>query len=324
MESKFHTGCGILLAHRELASLKALIYADLFDFPLTEEELWRRLICPSKINQQEWKKELTDWVVRKKIGRKEGYYFLPGREGNIAKRQRGEKFWPSKFALAQKAASLLKKIPTVYFIGLTGNLALGTAQADDDIDLMIITAPGALWLTRLWIYLLLVLNNMRWPISSKARNKLRLSARCPSEKSASDKLCLNLFLDGSDLEMEAGNQNLFIAHEIAFIKPLINKKQTYERFLSANQWVREFLPNAFSLKSMANTSRRIIFVELRGVFFRFFNYPCYWFQRFYMRGKPLAKKVSLTQAFFHPRDQSGKIMNRFVARCKKEKIPFGR
>lgn len=306
-------------------ALRALTYADLFDFPLTEEELWRRLIRPSKISRQKWKKGLVSWVVRKKIGEKKGYYFLPGKERNVAKRQREEKSWLSKFALAQKAANLLKEIPVVYFVGLTGNLALGTAQADDDIDLMIIAAPGTLWLARLWIYLILVLNDARWLISSKAKNKLRLSVRCPSEKSAPDKLCLNLFLDSNDLGMEIASQNLFIAHEIAFIRPLVNKKQTYERFLIANRWTRKFLPNAFSLKPVRTcVPQGVVLASLRGIFFKFFNYPCFWLQRFYMRGKPLAKKVSLTQAFFHPRDQSRRIMYRFIARCRKEKIPFGR
>jgi len=292
-------------------ALRALTYADLFDFPLTEEELWRRLIRPSKISRQEWKKSLVDWVVRKKIGEKKGYYFLPGREKNVAKRQREEKSWLSKFALAQKAANLLKEIPVVYFVGLTGNLALGTAQADDDIDLMIIAAPGALWLARLWIYLLLL---------TKGRAQ-GLSPRCPSEKSASDKLCLNLFLDSNDLGMEIASQNLFIAHEIAFIRPLVNKKQTCERFLIANRWARKFLPNAFSLKpGRTCVPQGAALASPQGVFFKFFNYPCFWLQRFYMRGKPLAKKISLTQAFFHPQDQSGRIMNRFIARCKKQNI----
>lgn len=107
-------------------------------------------------------------------------------------------------------------------IALSGARAMNNASLADDIDLMIITAENRLWLTRLLVSFLL----FPW-----LRRGQKISRR----------LCLNLWLDESALVIKT--QNLYTAHEICQLKPLYNRDQTYQKFISANLWYKQFLPN---------------------------------------------------------------------------------
>jgi len=286
------------------ATLQALVYADYFSFPLTKEELWQRLICPPLISKRRWEKNLVRWVKEGKLATDGDYYFLPGREKNVWKRRRGEAVWRQKWPLVQKAARWLAKIPSVWLVALTGNLAAGVARPADDIDLMIITAPQTLWLTRFLIYLILSL--------------ARLPVRRPGEPEVANKLCLNLFLDAADLRLEPKWHNLFVAHEIVLLRPLVNKRKIYQSFLAANLWARKFLPYGLPYGLPCGLPKKKK---------RFFSPPfpssllnrfCFKLQRLYMQGKPPATKISLTQAFFHPQDASRKILRCWQERCKRK------
>jgi len=282
------------------ASLRALIYADIFSFPLKKNELWQRQISPPKVGFNRWKKDVEKLVRQKKISKLGGYYFLPGRKRIVQQRIKGEEEFKKKFLLSQKAVSILGKIPTIWFVGLTGNLAAGVARAGDDIDLMIISAPNTLWLTRLLVYLLLQIS--------------RIPTRHPRDKKVTNKLCLNLFLDSKNLALAKEFHNLFIAHEIVLLKKLYNKNQTYERFLFANRWVKKFLPYGYKLK---NKLKKVPFSKIKqNLLLKTINYFCFVCQKMKMIGEPKAKKISLTQAFFHPQDISLRVINLFQAQTR--------
>ena len=303
---------------RLLAStLKTLAYSQIFSFPLTKKELYQRLITPPPASFSCFEKKLRIFVNQKKVTALQGYYFLPGNKKTAAKRITLTKNWKSKYQLAKKAAHFLAQIPEVFFVGLTGTLALGIAKPQDDLDLMIITTPNTLWLTRLKIY---------FQLKTKGK-KENLRARKPKSKKTNNQLCLNLFLDASNLALEPKQQNLFTAYQIAFLKPLINKHQAYEQFLAANSWTKNFLPNAFSAPNLAgcrsgNLRGFLAMASCKVEGKNITSLLCYFLQRFYMRGKPKAKKITLTQAFFHPQNQSAKTLKRFKALTLKKSYHF--
>jgi hypothetical protein len=131
-----------------------------------------------------------------------------------------EKLESIKFKLLQ--LWIFKLIPWVRLVALTGTRAMDNARADDDIDLMIITAANRLWLTRLLLTCLL------FPWLRRGKQIAR-------------RLCLNLWLDETALAITP--QNLFTAHEICQAVPLYNQDKTYEKFIKANQWVKQYLAN---------------------------------------------------------------------------------
>jgi len=282
-----------------LAIVKTLVYASLFNYPLKEKEIWKWLIWErnkaSKFQSFKVKEELHE-MTEKKIFQKNGYFFLKGGEESLGIRQKREGWSKEKLEIARQTSRKISWLPWIKVVGLTGALAMENADEEDDIDLLIITAKERLWLTRLVLYFLC-------PI-------LRIKRRRPKDKNVKNKICFNLFLDEGHLKVSP--ENLFLAHEICQAKPLINKDQTYERFLWENRWVKEFLPNAVSIEKKTIkrdneiTKKKGITISLPR-YFAIFDQICFYFQRFYMRPRITIEKVSLHQAFFHPQDLAEKI-----------------
>lgn len=267
------------------AILKTLIYSGNFDYPLNFEEICRWLIAERAADKAVARGVLKKLVAGKKIESKSGYYFLPGQQKTINLRLQREKFSREKLLVAEKTAEKLRAVPFIKLIGVTGALSMNNADKNDDIDLMIIAAKDTLWLARLLIVLFS-------PI-------LGIKRRKPKDRSVKDKICFNLFLDEADLEIK--EKNLFTAHEICQIKPLYNKDHAYERFLAANDWIKNYLPNATPTASWRPSAASVCLLSL-------LNRITFYLQYFYMKSKITNEKISLHQAFFHPKDLSSQIL----------------
>ena len=257
----------------------SVLYHDKFDYPLTLEEL------------QRWR--LGNYLVihsRKEIERKGNFVFLKGRKEIITKRLLKEKISNKKVKLAKKAVKILAEIPTILMIGLTGSLAMGNADSASDIDLLIVTKKGTLWTTRALAYAVLALSGQK--------------TRRPNDKIQKDKLCLNLWLDESATIWK--KRNLFTAHEIAQIKPLLNREKSYENFLQKNSWVRGYWPNALGaqVKSVGSNKTNAIFNLACKVFEPF----AFLLQYLYMKPKITKEQIHKNRAIFHPVDWSRFIL----------------
>jgi len=198
-------------------SIYSIIYHDIFDFPLTKEELVR------------WSSKLKIENSKLKIENQGGYYFLTGRADLVTKRVNRKKIFVRKMAIARKAAKVLELLPTIRMVAVTGALAMANAAEGTDIDLLLITHPGTLWLTRLIVFGLLSISGF----------KLRRFG----DSNQKDKLCLNMWLTTGYLVWPVRDRNIYSAHEIGQIVPLVNKNKTYELFLSDNRWIKNYWPN---------------------------------------------------------------------------------
>ena len=258
----------IPLGKRELISI---IYHDIFDYPLTIFEL-------IKWNAGNKVKLLKNQDVR--VVGKRGYLFIKDREGLILKRFMRKRISARKMAIAKRAAKILSFIPTTKMVAVTGALAMENANEEADIDLMIITSKGTLWTTRLFTLLLL--------------GVLRIPKRKYGDRNQKNKLCLNIWLDESNLTW--GKRNIFTAHEIAQVKPLVNKEKTYEKFISKNKWIANYWPNAVKIQSYPRQTK------FRPSFLAFFEPLTRKFQLWYMKDKITREVIAPTRALFHPVD----------------------
>ncbi|RLC31215.1 hypothetical protein DRH13_03345 [Candidatus Woesebacteria bacterium] len=264
----------ILLGEKEISSL---IYHDIFDYPLTPLEL---------IKWTAGKGIKFKDLENIKISTKNGFLFLNGKEGSTLKRLMRKRISKRKLEKAKKAAKVLSFLPTVKMVAVTGALAMNNANEDSDIDFLMITKKGSLWTTRLLAMGLLKI--------------FRIPRRKYGERSTKDKLCLNIWLDESDLTWSKSSRDIYTSHEISQIIPLVNKDQSYERFLSKNTWIADYWPNATSAKVGKEKKRSK--TKKRGFVIRFTEPLTRRAQYWYMRDKITRETITPTRALFHPVD----------------------
>jgi len=270
------------LSEKNIASLA---YHDIFDYPLTPQELVR------------WEagKKVTTKNKSLTINFRNGFYFLAGREASVLKRLLRKRISARKQQIARKAGQILQFVPGVKAVFVTGALAMGNASGDSDIDLLVVTRKGRLWTSRL--ISLLLLKMIGFPV------------RKFGDKNQKDKLCLNMWLDEGSLGWSKEDRNCYTAHEIAQVVPLINKDNIYERFVWENKWVRAFWPNA--LKATKQQGE----VDKKGSFLgNLFESLARKLQFIYMRRKITREVVTPTRALFHPHDWGKVVLSRLTLR----------
>ena len=271
------------------AVLATLSYFDLFSYPLSEEEVFFWL--PAKAGRQEVKKALEELRKAGKISVKDGFYFFP-QKNSVEQRKKQEGEAVGKIKKAQKAARLLGFMPGILLVGLTGNLAMKAAKKEDDIDFLIITRSGWLWRSRFLAVIFLEFLGWR---------------RRPNQKEVRDKICLNLFLEEGHLALKKERHDLYTAHEILQMKPLVDKADAYQRFLQANFWAASFLPQAWGEKKVKRkegkeataVSPSIVEKILAGL------------QLKRISAHQGREEILPGQLFFHPQDRRGEMMRKY-------------
>ncbi len=266
----------------------SILYHDIFDYPLSFSDLIR------------WKSEKQLSIINYQfsITRRRGFYFLEGREGLIYKRLLRKRISAKKLKIAQSASRILEFVPGVKMVAVTGSLAMENSAEESDIDLMIVTKKSMLWTTRLLCYFSLF--------------TFHFSLRSPEDKRQKDKLCLNMWLDESDLTWKKSDRNLYTAHEIAQIVSLVNKDKTYEKFLFKNKWILSFWPNSvriLNFESGISKEMKTRFYILDSIFL-VIEKICHWVQIQYMRPKMTREVAGVTRALFHPQDWGKVVMSR--------------
>lgn len=211
----------------EKAILKTLIYADIFDYPLTIFEIHKWLIG-RKATLRQVEKALNKLCQVSSVKCQRGYYCLPRRNGIVNKRKRKEKQSESYLKKAQILTFLLKFIPWIKLVGISGGLAMGNASKKDDIDLFIITAKNRLWISRFFVLGILSLLGQRRKVGEMG-------------KKIAGKLCINTLLEEDRLEQN--NKDIYLAHEVLQMKVLWQRDGIYGKYLEDNTWAFKFLPN---------------------------------------------------------------------------------
>jgi hypothetical protein len=203
-----------------------------------------------------------------------------------------------KLNLAKKIIFHLSRIPTIQAIFITGALAMNNSPELDDIDIMIITSPNALWLTRLLVILYLKSKGLRRNPHLPEHSSLRVS----------NKICDNLYLDLNHLAIQparpaggpSSHNATFLSHEILQAKCLFDRGGIHKRFLLANSWTKNYLPIAYS-ETMKQYSHSAI--QPFSHYWILFPINLFLFavQYLYMKPKLTSERVGLGYAFFHPR-----------------------
>lgn len=287
------------------AILKSLSYFAIFQYPLTKKELWHYLLWEKKspIQFSLFNRSLFLLEKNKLVLKKEAlFYQLPSKINWAKKRKIKEKIASKKLALAKKTTRILSFIPTIKMIGLSGSLSLGIGEIQDDIDLFIICQKNTLWFSRLIINLLLIFLGLK---------------RTPKSQKTKDKICPNMFMEEDKLTLPKNEQDLYSAHELAFIKPLFQKEDLYQRLIKANSWAKFYLPNAFLI--FPNNYK----TPKSNLLICFLNQILYKLQFNYMKSKITNEVITKHYVRFHPKDARYWILSKYnqqLLKLKKIKI----
>lgn len=209
------------LSSCDRAVLLTIIYADLFDFPLTAEEIYSRLVGRGFDRRAVFAS--LEMLRSRHLDIRREFVFLRGRHDlvstRLARQERASDLW----AAGDRYARWLSHVPFVRMVAVSGSLAVNNAGDAGDVDLFCITTARRLWLARLFIV----------PLSKLTR---KLSRFFPYY------LCANYLLSLDSLEVSTEEQNLFTAHEVLQAVPLLGT-DVRENFLERNAWVNDLLPN---------------------------------------------------------------------------------
>lgn len=206
-------------SHKRLsdAILQTVVYADVFDHPLTAREVHRYLTgvrMPFETLEQTLKK--VEGVVQN------GEHFtLPGREEIIPVRLQREQRSRTLLPRALQFGRILGDLPFIRMVALTGSLAVLNVSKVDDFDYMIVTVPGRLWTARAFALLF---------------NRI--------VKLFGYTICPNLVVSENRLGWPL--HDLYSARELCQMIP-ISGLEVYQLLIKANAWARDFLPNGFEL-----------------------------------------------------------------------------
>lgn len=202
------------------AILRTLLYADVFEYPLTIAEL-RRFLWRTRATTEEIREALSrDPVLTQRVILDPPYIAIVGSEASFERRRERERISAQMMHRARRCAKWLAALPFVRMVALTGSLAVRNSRdSNEDIDYLIVTESGRLWLARLGAVLLVHLGRLR---------RVRI--------------CPNFLLSCKALELP--ERSLFAAHELAQMYPFYGW-DIYEKMLTLNEWAQSYLPNGF-------------------------------------------------------------------------------
>jgi hypothetical protein len=201
----------------ERAIVQAVAYADVFDYPLTAEEVHRFLIGIPASRASVRSALGNGRLIPDVLSRTGRYFSLAGREMTVETRRARASNAAGYWRRAVRYGHMIGNLPFVRMVAVTGALAMDNV-ADGDIDYLVITEPKRLWLCRAIVVGL-----------------VRTAALRGVE------LCPNYFLSEQALVLD--ERNLFTAHEVAQMVPL-SGLQIYQRMRTLNRWTDTYLPNA--------------------------------------------------------------------------------
>jgi len=253
------------LNYLELFILNTIVYFDLFDYPLTLSEIYTYLFTGGMEGGSFTLYEIEDCLaksekLKKFITTQGGFYFfknspsplptlkLPpsqmlrrtgrqagkatankGREEIIQIRQARYNLADKKFKIAMRAVKIFKYLPFLKMVSVCNRLAYSNAKADSDIDLFIITSPGRIWVTRLFLIAIIWLLGLR-----------------PNKGKATDKICLSYYITTENLNLSSTRILDIDVHLIFWLSTfwkIYERDNYFAEFYQANSWLKKYLPN---------------------------------------------------------------------------------
>jgi hypothetical protein len=212
------------LGAEELAIARSVLYAALFDYPLTLAQLRGSLIESAQTPSEILAALERSAALRAIVEHRDGFFFPRGRHHIIAERRRRESRSRVFLAAHRRLLSLICALPFVRLVAVSGSLAHLNLEGGGDLDLFIVTRGRHVWSTTVAVLLL-----------AKALRRRRT-------------VCANFVI--ADTRMQLEQQDLFTASQIIHLKPLIGRN-VLQLLIASNPFVAHYYPNFHSAERSA-------------------------------------------------------------------------
>lgn len=272
----------------EAAIKKTLSYSAIFKYPLSYSQLVTYLMTKHEYHYLFFNKQLRRLLKSKSIAVDKEKFFIPGNKPIS---------WQNRYKVSkdliektQQNLSVLKKVPWIKLVAVTGSVAAHNADKESDIDVFVIAQKNRLWLTRFFTFLLLKAVNLY-----------------PNKDGETGKICANLYLDEENLVWPKDKRSVYIAHDIAMMQPIIHRDNVYFRFLQANKWINDFLPN-YKFEQVERTTP---WVKGNSVLVNLVENLVMHIQLMYMKRHQTTEVAKKHIIHFNKNDNAPRILNEF-------------
>ena len=205
------------MTSREFAIAGSVIYASLFDYPLTLDQLHESLIESDQTPSEILATFQASDRLQEIIEFRDGFFFPAGRHDLIAERRHREARSRAFLDHYRPVLRLITALPFARMVALSGSVAHLNLERGGDLDLFVITRDRRVWTVTVAVLLI-----------TKLLRRRRI-------------VCVNFVV--ADTHLTLDQQDLFTANQVIHLKPLVGA-ELIDDFVAANPFVRKFYPNA--------------------------------------------------------------------------------
>jgi hypothetical protein len=207
----------MIMTTRELAIARTVIYASLFDYPVTLDQLHRTLLESDQSAAEILAVYDGSEMLQHMIEYRDGFFFPAGRADLVAERKRREARSHAFLRRHELVLRLLCAIPYTRLVALSGSIAHLNLEPNGDLDLFVITKGPRVWTVTVAALVIAKLLRRRRTV------------------------CTNFVVADTHLTLE--QQDLFTANQVIHLRPLIGA-ELLATFAAANPFVKREYPNA--------------------------------------------------------------------------------
>jgi hypothetical protein len=205
-----------MLAPNALAIAKSVVYASLFQYPLTLEELQQTLVESTQSVAEILETYRTNAALRLAVDYRDGFFFPAGCARLVDERRRREGQSRAFLDEHRRFLRVLCAIPYARMVALSGSVAHLNLDGAGDLDLFIVTRGPRVWSVTVAVLVI-----------AKLFRRRAIT-------------CANFVVADSRLSLE--QRDLFTANQAIHLKPLTGRR-VFRDFLDANPFVFALYPN---------------------------------------------------------------------------------